>query len=346
MKPTANIVIDKYFHQCVGIDMAKDKFDACLYMYNRGTDEGCHTDSVEFPNNKHGFNQLTKWVRKEAVKGCNVTFLMEATGVYHEPLAYHLNKLKQTVYVVLPNKARDFANYEGIKTKTDNMDARCLALLGCYDRKLKSWAPPKPIYVELRQMTRFRIHLQKIKDSISNQLEALNHSQSPDKGIVAYYNKLIDKIDNIAEKNDSAIMDKVAEDKELKAKVDNIYTAKGLGYLTIITVIAETQGFNLITSRKQLASYAGLDVVAKQSGPQDPKRKISKKGNAYIRAALYFPAMSACRYNPQIKELYDRICKKHPKVKMIGLVAAMRKLLLLIYTLWKSNKAYDPERME
>lgn len=52
--------VDKYFRQCVGIDVAKDTFMACLSMLDIATDEGKSSQTVEFANNKHGFNQLVK----------------------------------------------------------------------------------------------------------------------------------------------------------------------------------------------------------------------------------------------------------------------------------------------
>ena len=60
--------------------------------------------------------------------------------------------------------------------------------------------------------------------------------------------------------------------------------------------------------------------------------------------ALYMPALVAIRYNRQIRAAYGRVCQKHPKEKMIGVAAAMRRLLLLIYTLWKSGEVYDETR--
>ena len=64
----------------------------------------------------------------------------------------------------------------------------------------------------------------------------------------------------------------------------------------------------------------------------------------HIRAALYMPALVAVRHNRQIREAYGRICQKHPKEKMIGVAAAMRRLLMLIYTLWKNGEEYDETR--
>ena len=335
---------NKWFRQCVGIDIAKEKFNACLFMYDIASDMGCGTKSVEFKNTKQGFNQLVKWARKECLKEYPLTFIMEPTGVYYEPLAYHLCKIQQTVYIVMPNKARDFCNYEGIKTKTDEMDARCLALLGCVNRKLTPWQPPKPIFRELRQMTRFVEEIQKVRTMLSNHLEALTHGAEPVNSVVKHYKKLIADIDKQLQANLKNIKDKIATDKELEEKVERICTIKGIGYLTVVAIIAETNGFNLITSRKQLASFAGLDVIASQSGNDDPKHVISKKGNTHIRRALYWPGISASRFNPQMKDMYGRICKRNPKVKMIGITALMRKMLLLTFTLWKNGEAYDENK--
>ena len=335
---------NKWFRQCVGIDIAKEKFNASLFMYDIASDMGCGTKSVEFKNNKQGFNQLVKWARKECLKEYPLTFIMEPTGVYYEPLAYHLCKIQQTVYIVMPNKARDFCNYEGIKTKTDEMDARCLALLGCVNRKLTPWQPPKPIFRELRQMTRFVEEIQKVRTMLSNHLEALTHGAEPVDSVVMHYKKLIADIDKQLQANLKNIKAKIATDKDLQEKVERICTIKGIGYLTVVAIIAETNGFNLITSRKQLASFAGLDVIASQSGNDDPKHVISKKGNTHIRRALYWPGISASRFNPQMKDMYGRICKRNPKVKMIGITAIMRKMLLLTFTLWKNGEAYDENK--
>jgi len=338
------MTLDVYFRQCVGIDVSKDKFTACLYMYDRAGDVGCCTKSIDFANTKSGFNQMVRWSRREAVKERPLTYLMEPTGVYYEHLAYHLHKIGQTVYVVLPNKARKFCEAEGIKTKTDAMDARCLALMGCTSRKLKPWSPPAPIYRELRQMTRFHADLSQIMTSVMNRMESLNHMEEADKTVRKNCQRLLQEIDMLMEKNNKAIMEKVAEDRELQDKVRRIAKVKGLREPTIVCVIAETEGFHYIENRKQIVGYAGLDVKARQSGKEDPRHCISKKGNAHIRAALYMPALVAVRYNRQIKAAYGRICQRHPNGKMIGVTAAMRRLLLLIYTLWKNGEEYDETR--
>ena len=187
--------------QCVGIDIAKGTFTACLCMYE--FDQGCSTVPVVFNNDKTGFNQFVKWSRKEALKGYPLRYVMEPTGVYYEQLASHLNKLSLNVCVVLPNKAREFAKYEGILTKTDNMDAY---------KRLKPWTPPSPIYRELRQMTRFVADINKVKTELRNHLEALTHSETAEKSIVKHYNKLIDEIDKQLVSNQKAIREKIKQE--------------------------------------------------------------------------------------------------------------------------------------
>jgi transposase len=130
---------------------------------------------------------------------------------------------------------------------------------------------------------------------------------------------------------------------DLLRKVDNVCSIKGVAFLTAITIISETNGFELIENKAQLVSYAGFDVVERQSGSSvRGKTRISKKGNSHIRRALHYPALSAVRYEGQLRELYKRVTERNPKVKMIGLVAVQRKLLVLIYTLFKKNEPYDP----
>ena len=122
------MTLGEFFRQCVGIDISKSKFTACLYMYDRASDVGCCTKSIDFDNTKSGFNQMVKWSRKEAVKNYPVTFLMEPTGVYYERLAYHLHKIGQTVYVVLTTRTLPDTEHQS-KNVTDASPERNVGIL-------------------------------------------------------------------------------------------------------------------------------------------------------------------------------------------------------------------------
>ena len=135
----------------------------------------------------------------------------------------------------------------------------------------------------------------------------------------------------------------IKEHKDLIADIDNICTIPGVSILTAATVIGETNGFELIRSKKQLTSYAGLDVKEKLSGTSvKGKPTISKKGNRYLRSCLHLPALSTIKWDDNFRNQYARIVVKHG-IKMKGCVAVQRKLLELIYVLYKNKTVYDKD---
>lgn len=114
-----------------------------------------------------------------------------------------------------------------------------------------------------------------------------------------------------------------------------------MGRLTAAIVLAETNGFDLIRNKRQLTSYAGLDVKEKQSGTSvKGKSKISKRGNRHLRKAMHLPALAAIRHEKRFKSVFVRLVSKHG-IKMKAAVAVQRKLLEMIYTVYSKNKIYD-----
>ena len=135
----------------------------------------------------------------------------------------------------------------------------------------------------------------------------------------------------------------VESDSNLNKKVENVCTIKGVSLITAATVIRETNGFNLIRNKQQLVSYAGLDVLTHTSGISvNKKPRISHRGNKYLRKCLHFPALSAIRHSQKQKDLFVRLVSKHG-IKMKAAVAVQRKLLILIYTIWKNDSVFDPD---
>lgn len=334
---------DRYFRQCVGIDVSKDKFTACMCMLNWGC-PAQFTESIEFANSKTGFNQLVKWARREAEKTHPILFLMEPTGTYYEDLAYHLHKLSFTVYVIPSGRVHAFFKEEGIKTKTDSVDAYGLALIGSSKPYLKEWNPPSPVYRELRQLTRLHVHFKDIRTMLTNHKEALSHQYAPSSIAVNQVNALIKSVDLRIDRNQALIEKLAGSNQDIQEKLDYIQSIKGLGFLAAITILAETDGFANISSRNQLASFTGLDVVAKDSGKSTPVRHISKAGNTRLRRIVYLCSLSATVYNPQMRALYSRISQRNPS--KVARVAVMRKLLLLAYTLCKTKQRYTPEKIK
>ena len=324
--------------QCVGIDISKDSFAVCI-CFSAGPSSPDHSEVKHFQNDKSGFNQLLRWVRKQCESSVETVYLMEATGVYYERLAHHLHKLKQTVHVVLPNTSKHYFSSLNIKTKTDALDAKILGRFGV-ERRHKVWQPPSAVLLELRNLTRFYVQLQEHKTALNNIKHSKESAHEVQAIILKSNRALIRQIDKQIEVCKGHIEKLIGDEPGLSTKVKKLLTIKGVGLITVATILAETFGFQHFKSIKQVVSYAGYDVVERQSGSSvKGKTRISKKGNRYIRNALYFPAMVSCRFNPDLKATYLRIIQNKPS-KMVGQVAIQRKLLALIYTLWKNDSEY------
>ena len=125
-------------------------------------------------------------------------------------------------------------------------------------------------------------------------------------------------------------------------KAERILAIKGVGLKTLAVLLAETNGFATFENQGQLVSYSGYDIVENQSGKRAGKTRMSKKGNAHIRRAMHLPAFGAVRWKePAFAALYDRLIARG-KTKMQAYVAVQRKLLILIWALWRKDEAYNP----
>lgn len=124
---------------------------------------------------------------------------------------------------------------------------------------------------------------------------------------------------------------------DIMKRVKNICAIPGVGELTAVIVLAETNGFELIRNKKQLTGYAGLDVREKQSSTSvKGKPRISKKGNRHLRKSLHLPPLSSVKYNKSHRDLYERIVAKS-EIKMKALIAVQRKMLELIFVVDKNK---------
>lgn len=297
--------------------------------------------SRSFDNTDTGFKSLEEWLAKKRIGELLVHLTMEATGVYYEHLAYHFHARPSfVVHVVLPNVSKAFLKSLNLKSKTDEIDARGLGRMGL-ERQLSAWQPMSTQMRQLRKLVRERLHLLKEKTMVCNQLHAERSSYGCSESSLQRYENRLGFLDKQIEAIEEELHQTVEKDEALQERIDNVCTAKGLGFITVIGVVAEMNGFILFNNRKQVVSYTGYDVVEKESGTSVRGRpRISKKGNSYVRQMLFMAAMSAAVHDDHHKAYYQRIVEK-TSIKMKANVAIQRKLLLLIYALFKNNVPYD-----
>lgn len=327
--------------QVVGIDVSKDDFQV---HYIVGTNEQNTVKGTrKFPNKLDGFIAFSQWIQSKS-KGTTVRFVMESTGVYYENLAYYLYENKFSVSVVLAGRIKHFAKSLNIKTKTDKIDAKLIALFGMQQCP-QEWKPITKELKNLRTLCREILSCKKEIVRLKNQRHALQYAKDTQESILTLKEQQIDVFENSVLLLEKQVEQSVEKDPEFANKIANLQTIKGLGFLTIVTIISETNGFENIPSIRKVVSYSGLDVSEHQSGPYSGKTRITKKGNSNIRHCLYMPALSAIQYNEPIKNLHKRIVERNPQIKQKGVVAAMRKLLILTFVLWKKDEPFNQNFM-
>lgn len=327
----------------VGLDISAKTINACISVID-AVQKVAVKSSCKIDNTVSGFKQLHQWIAKHyKQKDLPLTIAMEATGVYYENCALFLFKTGYNVAVLLPNKAKKWLQAEGLKSKNDKIDAQGLSKMGA-EKALELWQPAAEYYYQLRSLTRHYQALQEQKTALCNQVHAQEHSMYQNKQVMKQLKQFIALIDKQIADLSASIEMQITSDTITAKKVENICRIKGLGLLTVAVILAETNGFALFENAPQLVSYAGYDVIENQSGNRKGKTKISKKGNSRIRRAMNMPALSVVKYKQKpFVELFERTYEKH-HVKMKSYVAVQKKLLVIIYGVWKNNKSFNANR--
>jgi transposase len=331
----------KFLKQSVGIDVAQKELVVSLGRLSEDLTAETYAFKT-FPNTSKGFMTLITWVKKLTDPETSIHFVMEATGVYHEGLAYFLEEKGHDLTIVLPNKISNYFRTLEIKTITDKSMSEVIARFGL-ERKLEKWKKPKRVFKSLKQLTRERDQLVEERTMVKNHLHAEMAEAQPHPESLQRMRHRILFINKQHKEVVNAIKDLVKKDENVANTVKKLTSITGIGDLTAVTVLAETNGFELIRNKRQLTSYAGLDVREKQSGTSvKGKPKISKKGNRFLRKAMHLPALAAIRHDERFKAIFHRLISKHG-IKMKAVVAVQRKLLEMCYTIFKSGENYNRE---
>ena len=174
----------------LGIDMAMEKFDACISIINK-LQQVMIRAQCSFTNNKKGFETFIVWVTKNTKLAIPAVYLMEATGIYYEQLAWFLHNKNCSVSVVLPNKAKKYKEALGLKSKNDRIDAKGLAQMAC-EQNNTTWKPLSSNIYFLRLVTRQIQSIAEQSTVLKNQLHSLQYGMYRDKAIEKMYTRQLD----------------------------------------------------------------------------------------------------------------------------------------------------------
>lgn len=314
----------------LGIDIAKLKFNACLINTS-----GKLKHKV-FANNSTGFEPLLEWLAKQGVE-C-VHACMEATGTYGEALALALHQAGHTVSVVNPAAIKAFAGSRLSRTKTDRVDAELIARF-CLAQAPSAWTPLPQQVRELQALVRRLESLVEMRVMEENRLSSGITVELVRESV----EELLKHLSTQIKRTEKLIREHIDNHPQLRRQSELLDSIPGIAQTTAALLLSEITDITQYRSARQVAAYAGLVPRERQSGTSVRGRtRLSKIGNARLRRALYFLAITALRCSPFF-QAWAKGLQERGKSKMSVICAVMRKLVHLAYGVLKTGKPFDPE---
>lgn len=298
--------------------------------------------SSEFPNTTAGHQQMLRWLRKQAAE---VRLCMESTGLYGLDAALALHQQPGVeIMVANPRSVRHFGCAMMERSKTDPIDARLLAE---YARRMPfhPWQPPSRAGRQLCALARAIHQLTEINSMQKNQLHAAGATATTPKIVLRELERSLANHQRSIQRLTREALQLIASDAELQERFELLLSFPGIAQTSALQLLGELVLLSPDFNVRQWVAYAGLDPRQYSSGKSVEKKvRISKVGNRHLRRALFMPALVAVRRDPQFRAYY-RYLLAHGKLKMVALVAAMRKLLHGIYGVFQTREPFNAHKL-
>ena len=310
----------------LGIDIARLSFAAALRF------DAQRCAKAQFDNTPAGFRQLDRWLKKHQAGPLRVA--LESTSTYAEALAHWLHQAGHAVFVLNPERIACYARSLGQRNKTDPADAQTIAAFIATHEPVR-WQPPPPEQQALRSLTRTRHQLVAAKAQLQLQLGTADAVARP------HLQAVLEHIRRQLATLLQQIRAHLRAHPVLAEQVRRLMTCKGIGLVTAAVVLAELPPINAGADVRALSAWAGLTPHRRQSGHTEWPARLSRKGNAYLRNALYMPALVARRHNPLLRAFAARLQAAGKRSGAI-LGAVSHKLLRILVGLLRSHRDFDP----
>lgn len=330
----------------IGIDVGKnDSVCAIDWLDDKelSGDNGLTSLPITAIQNTHkGVELLFNWLaanknyieeRLHPLRKVVYRFVMEPTGCYSNRLIKKLKAKKQDVYIAVVNPAKmpAFKRLIDIDTKTDKLDAQCLARFGTMQKPHARFEFPED-YASLRRLTTMRSRLVKIVSVFKNGLEDLD-----DPAERLFFQSPLDSVNAQVNTLDGKIIAHVKQYPRLQERVSWLDSIPGVGMVTASTILAEYGPEERFSNISQVVSFAGMNPKNKFSGKSVKSARLSKQGSPVIRQVLYMASLTAQPRIPLLDEFSKRLTKLTLMQKRC---AVMRKLLTICWSVLCSKKNY------
>lgn len=306
----------------VGIDVCKEYLD--VYLHPLG-------QQFRVANDAGGWRHLLRRLREHEIE----RVVMEPTSKYHRAAHRHLVAVGIAVALINPWRARLFAQACGELAKTDQIDARILALIG--ERLQPGEVTPPTVDEEaLEELAGARSAALADRTAISNRLETTS---------LAFLRRELAarrrSLDGHIKRLEARIKAMIAADPVMARHAVIIRSIPGMGPVNVLAILTSLREIGRLNG-KEAAALAGLAPFADDSGPRQGRRRI-QGGRANLRKALYMAAVAASRCNPELRSFYQRL-RASGKPAKLALIAVARKLIVLANTLVTEDRTWMPMR--
>lgn len=308
----------------IGIDIGKKELFYCYR--NKNVEGSCNND-------REGRKKLIRWIKKEDAE----IVVFENTGIYHRDLMDELVESNILFLVANSKNVRDFAKGLGKLAKTDKIDAKIISWYG----EVSELAPTNlnsKTQRALRDLCTRRAQL--IKIQVKEKCRRSEVPKSTPKEIKLSIGRILKAVSKELKVVEKEILELIASDEAIKKKAEIIRTNKGIGKVTAAVAVAVLPELGTLTG-EQISSLTGVAPFDNSSGQHQGKKKIFG-GRSIVRTSLYMATLSATRFNPPIKAMYQRLLAKG-KPKKVAQIACMRKLIVTLNAMVRDGTTWNPE---
>ena len=303
----------------VGIDVSKDRLDLAV----RPTGE-----VWQVPHDPQGISSLTDRLRELAPH----LVVVEATGGMELALTGELAAVGLAVAVVNPRHVRDFARAGGQLAKTDSLDAQVLAHFAEAMRPEPRGLPDASAQ-ELRALVARRRQLVEMSTAEKNRMRIATPRVRPK--VEEHIRWLEDSLKEL----DKDLADLIRSSPMWRTKEAILRSATGVGPILSMTLLSGLPELGVL-NRGKISALVGVAPFNRDSGTLRGTRKVWG-GRGQVRAVLYMATLSAIRYNPVLRDFYQRLCAAG-KPKKVALTACMRKLLTILNAMLRDRRHWNP----
>lgn len=299
----------------IGIDVAKQTFDAAIHP---PLEPGARPDLSSLPvrsfnRTQAGINKLLAWIDDQIDNAGldpdpfepKVRVLMEATGKYSLELAAWLIAARPQVQPAIVNPGFIAAHGKslGARNKTDRADARIIARFGA-ERSPEPYQPLTPARTELRDLVRERLTVVGLLVA----LRARIAEKTSAKQVTKSWARQLKALETSRDELEAAIEALLKSSLEFKADLKLLTSIPGIGLITAATILAEIGDLRAFKRARALSAFVGLSARQWRSGTSiNGRTRMSKRGNARVRAALYMPAVAIIRGDSALSRYYHAL---------------------------------------